>query len=163
MIYKATLDNLAKGVTIVISVLFPVIIGIQFFYNSLGNVIPIYTAVGLALIYFITYVFRPINYQILADKLVIHRTISDVKIERSEIKSVELLEKEMLNSTIRVFGVGGLFGYYGKFTNSKMGMMTWYATRRDKAVMVITISGKKIIITPDEPVKFVENWDEISS
>jgi len=163
MIYKATLDNLAKGVTIVISVLFPVIIGIQFFYNSLGNVIPICKAIGLTLIYFITYFFRPINYQILADKLVIHRTISDIKIERTEIKSVELLEKEMLNSTIRVFGVGGLFGYYGKFTNAKMGMMTWYATRRDKAVMVITITSKKIIITPDEPAKFVENWEEISS
>jgi hypothetical protein len=162
MIYKATLDNLAKGVTIVISVLFPVIIGIQFFYNSLGNVIPICTAIGLTLIYFITYFFRPINYQILVDKLVIHRTISDIKIERTEIKSVELLEKEMLNSTIRVFGVGGLFGYYGKFTNSKMGMMTWYATRRDKAVMVITVTDKKIIITPDEPAKFVENWEEIS-
>ena len=140
MIYKTSLDNLAKGVTIGISVLFPAIVGIQFYYNPLGNVIPICTAVGLTLIYFITFIFRPIHYQVLEDTLIIHRQIADVKIERSEIKSVELLDKEMLQSTIRVFGVGGLFGYYGKFANTKMGMMTWYATRRDKAVLVITIT-----------------------
>jgi hypothetical protein len=159
MIYKTSLDNLAKGVTIGISVLFPAIVGIQFYYNPLGNVIPICTAVGLTLIYFITFIFRPIHYQVLEDTLIIHRQIADVKIERSEIKSVELLDKEMLQSTIRVFGVGGLFGYYGKFANTKMGMMTWYATRRDKAVLVITITGKKIILTPDEPAIFVDYWE----
>ena len=145
-----------KGVTIGITVLFPVIIGIQFYYNPLGNVLPICTAVGLKLIYFITYGFRPIHYQVLEDVLIIHRPIADVKIETSEKKSVEVLEKEMLQSIIRVFGVGGLFGYYGKFANTKMGMMTWYATRRDKAVLIITTTGKKIILTPDEPEKFIE-------
>ena len=156
MIFKAPLDNLAKGVTIVISILFPVIIGIQFYFNALGPVIPICTAVGLLLIYFITYVYRPIHYQILEDKLIIHRPILDVKIDSKEIRSVELLDNDALRSTIRVVGVGGLFGYYGKFANKKLGMMTWYATRRDNAVLVTTTADKKIIITPDDPAKFVE-------
>ena len=33
--------------------------------------------------------------------------------------------------------------------------MTWYATRRNKAVLVTTISDKKIVLTPDEPEQFV--------
>ena len=33
--------------------------------------------------------------------------------------------------------------------------MTWYATRRNNAVLVTTIYNKKIILTPNEPEKFV--------
>jgi hypothetical protein len=33
--------------------------------------------------------------------------------------------------------------------------MTWYATRRDKPVLVKTINNKKIIFTPNDPDKFV--------
>jgi hypothetical protein len=33
--------------------------------------------------------------------------------------------------------------------------MTWYATRRNNVVLVTTIHQKKIILTPNEPEKFV--------
>ncbi len=66
-----------------------------------------------------------------------------------------MLDKEKIGWAIRTFGVGSLFGYYGKFANTKLGSMTWYATRKDKTVLVRTIDNKKIILTPDEPEKFV--------
>jgi hypothetical protein len=78
-----------------------------------------------------------------------------VHIDRNQIKSVELLDKEQLAWVFRTFGVGGLFGYYGKFANTKLGSMTWYATRRNKTVLIETLDNKKIILTPDEPEKFV--------
>jgi hypothetical protein len=34
--------------------------------------------------------------------------------------------------------------------------MTWYATRRDKAVLIVTKQQKKYIITPDQAQEFVE-------
>ena len=46
----------------------------------------------------------------------------------------------------------------GKFANTKVGNMTWYATRRNKTVLLKTIDNKKIILTPDEPEKFVANF-----
>ena len=55
----------------------------------------------------------------------------------------------------RTFGVGGLYGYYGKFYNRTFGSMTWYATRRDKLVLVKFQNKKKIILTPDEPVALI--------
>ena len=61
---------------------------------------------------------------------------------------------------IRTFGVGGLFGYYGQFYNSKIGSMTWYATRQNNTVLVRTIDNKNIVLTPDEPEKFVANFDK---
>ena len=69
--------------------------------------------------------------------------------------NVELLDKERLNGSIRTFGVGGLFGYWGRFANSKIGVMTWYATRRDNAVLITKFNNKKIVLTPDEPELFV--------
>ncbi|AEI51358.1 PH domain-containing protein [Runella slithyformis] len=159
MTYKTSLDNLAKGVTIGITVLFAVIIIGQFsIIKDAGRAIPIYTTVALLLVYFIAFAFRPINYEISVDKLIIHRLFKDVNIDRSLIKSVEILDKEKIGSAIRTFGVGGLFGYYGKFANTKIGSMTWYATRRDRIVLVKTVDNKKIILTPDEPEKFVANF-----
>ena len=156
MTYKTSLDNLAKVVTIVTTILFAAIIVGQFsLIKDEGRSVPIFTTIILLLIYFGTFLFRPISYKLTDDKLIIHRPLSDIKIIRAEIQNVEQLDKEKLSWAFRVFGVGGLFGYWGKFSNTKLGSMTWYATRRNNAVLVTTIYNKKIILTPNEPEKFV--------
>lgn len=156
MTYKTSLDNLAKGITIGVTILFvAILIGQFLIIKDTGWAVPIITTVTLFLIYFISFAFSPINYEVSAQHLSIHRLLIDVNIDRNQIKSVELLDKEQLTWVIRTFGVGGLFGYYGKFANTKLGSMTWYATRRDKTVLIETIDNKKIILTPDEPEKFV--------
>ena len=156
MTYKTSLDNLAKGITIGVTLLFVAILIGQFsIIKDTGWAVPIITTVTLFLIYFISFAFSPINYEVSAQHLSIHRLLIDVNIDRNQIKSVELLDKEDLAWVIRTFGVGGLFGYYGKFANTKLGSMTWYATRRNKTVLIVTLDNKKIILTPDEPEKFV--------
>jgi hypothetical protein len=160
MTYKTSLDNLAKVVTIVITILFAAIIVGQFsLINDEGKSVPIFTTILLSLIYFGTFSFRPISYRITDDKLIIHRLLSNIKIDRTEIKNVEQLEKAKLSWSVRIFGVGGLFGYWGKFSNTKIGTMTWYATRRSNAVLVTTIHNKKIVLTPNEPEKFVTEFN----
>ena len=156
MTYKTSLDNLAKVVTIVTTILFAAIIVGQFLLiKDEGRSVPIFTTIILLLIYFGTFSFRPISYKLTDDKLIIHRPLSDIKIIRAEIQNVKQLDKGKLSWAFRVFGVGGLFGYWGKFSNTKLGSMTWYATRRNNAVLVTTIYNKKIILTPNEPEKFV--------
>jgi Bacterial PH domain len=160
MTYKTSLDNLAKGITIGVTILFAIIIIGQYsIIKDAGQAIPIYTTVTLLLIYFIAFAFRPINYSLTADKLIIHRLFADVKIDRNQIKSVELLDKNEIGWAFRTFGVGGLFGYYGKFANTKLGNMTWYATRKDRTVLVQTSDNKKIILTPNDPDKFVADFN----
>ncbi len=156
MTYKTSLDNLAKGITIGVTLLFvAIIVGQISIIKDEGRAVPIFTTITLILIYFISFAFSPINYKVSAEKLTIHRLFIDVNIDRNQIKSIELLDKEKMGWVFRTFGVGGLFGYYGKFANTKLGSMTWYATRRDKTVLIETIDKKKIILTPDEPEKFV--------
>ncbi|WP_462254751.1 PH domain-containing protein [Ferruginibacter sp.] len=159
MTYKASLGNVAKVITIGITVLIAAIIIGQYsiIKDSSGIATPIYTTVGLLIFYFLAFAFRPIKYSLTNDTLIVHRLFSDVKIERSKIKSVQLLDKEKLSWSVRVFGVGGFFGYFGKFANAKLGTMTWYATRKDKIVLVEMLNNKKIILTPDDAEKFVAN------
>jgi Bacterial PH domain len=156
MIYKTSLDKLAKITTAIITLLFAAIIIAQILlFKAAGAKMLTLTCFTLLLIYVGVFLCRPINYRLTNDELIIHRSSGDVKIKRIEIKTVQQLDDASLAWSFRVFGVGGLFGYWGRFTNKKMGSMTWYSTRRNKAILIETIYNKKIIITPDEPAQFI--------
>lgn len=158
MIYKASLDNLAKAITLGVSILFAVIIAGQFFLDKDAGLGPYLMAGLFLLIYAICYAFRPLSYTLSHGQLMINRPVATVKIDRSLVQTVELLEKDAIRWSVRIFGVGGLFGYYGRFANTKIGGMTWYATRRSRAVLLRLADGKKIVLTPDEPERFVADY-----
>ncbi|MEO7044060.1 MAG: PH domain-containing protein [Ferruginibacter sp.] len=159
MIYKTSLGNWTKAITLAVTMLFAFIIIQQYsLITDQGTPNPIYTTVLLLTIYFIAFAFRPVYYKMSNDSLIIHRLIKDVIIERKSIKSIELIDRADIGWAVRTFGVGGLFGYYGNFVNAKMGRMTWYATRRDRTVLVITNNDKKIVLTPDDPQKLIADF-----
>ena len=164
MKFKTSLDKLAKVVTLLITIIFAsiIIVQLELFIDSVQS-ITFFSILILVLIYLIVFLYRPLYYRTTDKFLVIHRFLSDIKINLIDIKSVELLDKERLNGTIRIFGVGGLFGYWGKFHNSKIGTMIWYATRRNNTVLITTINDKKIVLTPDEAELFVSELTAIIS
>lgn len=159
MRYKTSLDKWAKVITISVAILYAFIIGLQFFiFKTVVVAVPIISAVVLILIYFVAFAYKPIEYSLTDTQLIIHRLFKDVKIDREQIRDVALLDKENIRWAIRTFGSGGLFGYFGKFSNKKLGAMTWYATRKDRTVLVRTKSLQKIILTPDDPEIFVADF-----
>ena len=159
MIYKASWDNSVKVITIGVTVLFLAILSMPLFKKDDNVVGQFFLGAMIVFIYVGVYLFRPVNYKLTSDKLTIHRPFSDVNIDLSLTESVLLLEKGALKFKIRTFGVGGLFGNYGKFYNTHFGKMTWYATRMDRAVLVKTTDGKKIIVTPDDADGFVSQFE----
>jgi hypothetical protein len=94
--------------------------------------------------------YRPIKYIIDKDKLVIKRPFKDLTLDIKKIKDAFLTKKESMRWTIRTFGNGGLFGYFGQFNNETFGDMTWYATKRNNYTIIETIDNEKIILTPDD-------------
>jgi hypothetical protein len=156
MTYNTSLDKTASVITIAVSILFAFIIGGQFIIlKDKGHAIPIYTTVTCLLIYFLTFAFRPVKYVVTKNELIVRRPLLNVHIKRADIKSVKSIERNTISGSIRIFGIGGLFGYYGSFSNFSLGRMTWYATRRDKPVLVKTSDNKIIIFTPNDPATFV--------
>lgn len=156
MIYKTSLDNFAKTITVFTTIVFIVIItGQVSLIIDFQLTVPIITIIFLVATYLVAFLYRPIDYRVTDTKLIIHRPLQDIEIERKDIQSVEKIDKAKLSFTVRTFGVGGLFGYWGRFANHKIGVMTWYGTRRDKAVLVKTFSNKKFVVTPDNLDEFL--------
>ena len=156
MTYKTSLDKTAQIITSFVTLIFVVIIIFQYLLSKdMGNVATVIIPLVFLLIYAVSFGLRPVSYIVNYNEVIIHRPISDVKIKRNLIKSAEIIDKDEIKGSIRTLGNGGLFGYYGKFTNYKLGKMTWYATRRDKIILIETNDNRKIILTPDDPQRMI--------
>ena len=73
----------------------------------------------------------------------------------NEIVDIEYSPDAMMGS-LRKFGIGGFFSYYGMFKNRVLGDYKAYATHRKNTVVITIKSGKKIVVTPSDPERFVE-------
>ncbi len=96
-----------------------------------------------------SYLYSPQQYQIRNGQLVVKRPIGSKTMALNDITEIRKIKKGEMSGTIRTFGVGGLFGYYGKFHNSTFGHMTYYVTQRKNMILLKTKAEKKIIISPD--------------
>ena len=158
--FTTSLDKFNKITTLAVAVILDVTVLTAFFLtpNDEKN-----TAISLAILpiiaFIVVYLFRPNNYSVSSDKLLIHRMISNVEIERNNIQSVQEIDESQVKNSLRTFGVGGFFGNFGTFWNGKLGKMTWYVTRKNNFVLVETKDQKKIILTPDEPKQFVASFN----
>lgn len=149
MKFKASLDKTA----IIISSIISILLGLSILYKF--N-LPI--TFMLLTIYLICWYLKPLSFDINEDEIIIRRWFKSVHINKSEIESLDLIEKNRIRGSIRTFGVGGLFGWYGKFNNDELGSMTWYLTRRDRPILITTKSGKKILLSPDDTEGFLKEF-----
>lgn len=157
MEYKASLDRFSKIVTILgIPLAILISVTVMFFnpkldYTNPKELMPIILVVSIIIsTYLITYLFSIRKYIVDSSSLTIVRPFKDIVIEKNNIKEVVVVDPDDMKWTIRTFGNGGLFGYYGKFYNNKLGRMTWNATQRKNYVLLTLTGNKKIIITPDD-------------
>eukprot|EP01041_Mallomonas_annulata_P000231 gene231-416_t len=97
------------------------------------------------------YILKPLYITADADALTIHRMVGPVSFPYSTIFSISMLSNKDMSGSIRTFGNGGLFGYTGKYYNSRLGKMTWYCTQRKNYILLILSDNKKIVITLDNP------------
>jgi hypothetical protein len=155
MDYKASKDMTVKIITIGVIILFAFLgykslIGI-IHSNGKLTLILIHSSVLIFLVgtLLLCFLYAPQKYSITENKLIIHRPISDKYILIDSITEIRKVDKSELKGTIRTFGVGGLFGNYGKFYIPALGNVTLFATQSKNYVLIIT-NKRKILITPDD-------------
>lgn len=112
-----------------------------------GALIPLATFVLGALL-------APRRYALGNGRLTIERRLGSIEIPFASIRSAERLEGVRLTDSWRVLGSGGLFGYYGRFRNKKLGDFRMYATRGQGYVLVR--ADNPYVLTPDSPERFIE-------
>lgn len=95
--------------------------------------------------------YAPQRLEIGADSIVVLRRYDSINIYRSQLKSIERLPDDALRYALRAGGVGGLFGYFGRFYTRKLGYFSLYATRLDNLFLLTRYDGGRIVLSCDEP------------
>ena len=145
----AKMDSTTKTITIVV-VFFLILFPISSF--SFEPPKPIISVISFLLMYgaiFIAYGLIPKRIAISVDQILIKNLFGSILINIKEIESFNKIQKLGLN--LRTFGVGGLFGYFGRFNEGDI----WYVTNTHKKVKIILKSGKVYMISPEHPDDFI--------
>ena len=151
--YKASLNITAKIITGVVLLAAIYGIGTAIIYNAWDSVQAL-LGVLLTILIIPAYLHSVKGYQITDEKLIIKRPLSmlDKQIPLSEIKRIQLLTSNDFKWTVRTFGDGGLFGYYGLFSNSRLGSFRMYATNNKNRILLILGEAEiEIVLSPDDP------------
>ena len=157
--YKVSLDTMAKIIT---GVIVAMTVGFLMagFYAATSEVgesdlkegFPFFLPAGIMLLVILfCYGFRITGYELDDESLRICRPVSSLLIGFAEIKEVSVASESVMGRTYRLFGNGGVFGYFGLFRNAAFGNMYWYATRNSNWIILEASGNRKLVITPDDP------------
>lgn len=136
---------------LVIAIPFVMIIA-QYSVIKENNEILSLTSIFLFITYFIAWMLHPTSYEITNENLVIHRPVRAIKISLASIKNIERTEP---GYSMRLFGSGGLFGYYGLFSSNKLGRHHRY-TGNNKNLVLISTEKKKYLLSIHDELFFDE-------
>lgn len=155
MEFKASMSNTVKAMTTLMLIIIVVaLIPTVLFLNGYPTL-----KLGIELLLLVTLLiswgFSTRGYTILGSQLCIKRPFGDRTFDLRDVRKSEKVTAKDLRFSLRTFGNGGLFGYYGKFLNRKFGHMTWYATNLNNAVLLKLKDGSKVLVTPDEAERFL--------
>jgi hypothetical protein len=156
MEFKASFDKLSKIVTTIMIILFLVIglisLGAMWYDKKDMSAVLINSGVlfFLSATLLVCYLLSTKKYIVENGMLIIVRPIGQKKILIADIEEAGLIEKGELSGTIRTFGVGGLFGYYGYYYNRTFGSISLFTTQMKNRIFIRTKRGNKIVISPDD-------------
>jgi hypothetical protein len=149
--FAASWDNLVKGITVsVLMLIISLLIVFSTILDDLPLMIGIITLYGSILI--IPYLWAPQGYTVKGHAVIVKRLVGDLKFQVER-------EPERWNWTwwgLRLFGSGGLYGYYGFFTFRNLGRVRMYATNRHNLVLLKDEKNRKILLSPTNPEEFIQ-------
>ena len=93
------------------------------------------------------------GYILIDSRLSIERPGWESRLDLSRLNSATV-DPDALRGSLRLFGNGGFFSFTGWFRNKKLGIYRAYVTDTKRAV-VLRFADKTVVITPDDPQKFV--------
>lgn len=140
--YDSTTRNLSAGLTV--------------FLAAIGIVLHSTAAIAVAAaVIALAYAWSPRSYAVADRSVLVQRLIGKIAIPLDGIREARRAAADDFTGCIRLWGNGGLFGYYGSFSTSKLGRSWWYLTNRRNTVVVITDRGTTLF-SPDDVDGFLE-------
>jgi len=160
-IYECSQSKVIKWITVIFFlIVFIAIFGVILAVSEGDNLTEgiIVTAV-LLIAAFSCFLMFPM-YIIAEDEGIGIRTLlRTIRIPYEDIDYIERVDEKndilSITNTIRLFGVGGVFGYIGLFRTTGVGTFRSYVTDRKKAFLIHRTKGMPIAISVSEPDEFM--------
>ena len=160
-IYECSQSKMVKWITAIFILAMALGVLTEMYYVSKGMNVTgaiIVSAVLLAAAFSCFFIF-PL-YIISDDEGIGIRTLlRTIRVPYKNIDHIERIdEKEPIlatTKTIRLFGVGGVFGYIGLFRTKGIGTFRSYVTDTKKTFLIYRIKGMPIAISVNEPDEFM--------
>lgn len=158
----------SKGIKIsttisVVVILIAIALSIVELYNTKFSDYRIWIALiiiilGIALVFPFFYQIKDISLD--DEHLVINRIFGHKIILLKDIDNVR--EKTGEGLDLRLFGIGGLFGYYGLFWNRDIGVYRACANNGNNLIAIKTKCGKTYVISCDDRDSLIEELSKLS-
>jgi hypothetical protein len=97
----------------------------------------------------LAYAYSPRGYSVEGNTIWVDRLAGRARFDLEGLREARVTEQDDLRGCIRLWGNGGLFGYYGLFRTTRLGPCTWYVTDRSRTV-VLANGAKTALFSPDD-------------
>ncbi len=150
--FGAPQDRFVQTVTVLTFLLVAILLLI---FASADNMAGLATTAAIGLPMFILgYLFVPRGYAVSDSEVIIRRRIGAVRIPLSLLRAIRRESSTCSFRSVGTFGIGGIYGYFGRFYSNELGHHLVYATDSQKAVVIE--ADKTYVISPDDPQQFVQ-------
>jgi hypothetical protein len=157
--FNASLSSKARlvtyGVGFGVGLGVPLILGIAFAL-AFNTPIPLFLPLAFGSSLLLAWLHRTIGYRITSDALTVLRPIRSLAVEMSNIVSARFPASQPPGNVLGLLRVEGLFGAQGTYWNRSWGKFRVFVTNEQKTVEVLLRNGKRILLSPDDPERFVE-------
>lgn len=119
-----------------------------------AGAIAVFVALVSAAVIGLSFAFSPRGYEISGGAFRVKRLIGDVVFPLERLRFVRDATAGDFWGCVRMWGSGGLFGYYGWFWSKALGRSKWYVTDRSR-VVVMADGDQIILVSPEDHDGFV--------
>ncbi len=102
----------------------------------------------------LAYGYSPSGYTVTNRSIIVKRLLTTAHVSLEDAREARMATADDVRGCFRLWGSGGLFGYYGLFWTSRLGKCTWYVTARKRSVVVIT-GSKTALFSPNDAEGFL--------
>jgi len=149
--FSLSWDGLIKGMTAGVSLLLIMLMVI--FALVLDNLtLTVGIMVLFVCILLMPLLWAPQGYAVKGNLVTVRRRIGEAEI--SVAKAPERWKWTWWG--VRLFGSGGLYGYFGHFMFKGIGRVRMYAANRHSLVLLVDEKGNKTLVSPNEPERFIQ-------
>lgn len=153
-IFTTQMDNTVKIITTIVHfAILPIPIVLYF---QAGIELALLNVLILGVLFSLTYVLRPYQYALDEEGITINKKVLPKTIPYSNIASIETIAYKELKVRLRLWGSGGLWGWFGIFLSTEYGKLNMQITEKNNLLLITTKDEKYIVVSPTEVIAFAE-------